>query len=132
MFRPKTTRHSGRLSLSTVSDYSGHQIIGSFAGPVAAGIEADRATFQFYHNGVFSLPCGHHLDHAILITGYGHEVKSDQPYWLVKNSWGPEWGDKGYIKLARKGRGRKGECGILLSPTVPLVGEPAPAQHVSY
>lgn len=40
--------------------------------------------------------------HAAQVAGYGHEVVNgtNKPYWLVKNSWGPAWGDNGYIKCA--------------------------------
>jgi len=95
----------------------------AFYGPVAAGIEADRSAFQFYHQGVFTLPCGKKLNHAILVAGYGVDEKTGGTYWLVKNSWGATWGDKGYVKLARKGHhgGKAGECGILLSAVTPIV-----------
>ena len=37
---------------------------------------------------------------AVQLVGYGTESGGD--YWLVRNSWGPNWGDKGYIKLKRE------------------------------
>lgn len=42
--------------------------------------------------------------HAIEIVGWGETVKSNGeiiPWWLIKNSWGVEWGDKGYFKMIR-------------------------------
>ena len=46
------------------------------------------------------------IDHAVLVIGYGTEGGVD--YWLVKNSWGPDWGDNGKIKIKRG----TNECGI--------------------
>ena len=37
--------------------------------------------------------------HAIAVVGYG--VDNGTPYWLIKNSWGTDWGNGGYFKLYR-------------------------------
>lgn len=49
---------------------------------------------------------GESRDHAVAVVGYGNGTAG--PYWLIKNSWGPRWGDKGYFKLRRG----VGMCGI--------------------
>jgi hypothetical protein len=36
---------------------------------------------------------------AVAVVGYGQE--GGQDYWLLKNSWGPEWGEKGFMRLRR-------------------------------
>lgn len=89
--------------------------------PVAIAIEADTRYFQSYSSGVLtSSSCGTKLDHGVLIVGYGEE--NGQKYWLVKNSWGTTWGDKGYVKIARSdSTNDAGICGIAMQPSFPSV-----------
>ncbi|OTF71010.1 hypothetical protein BLA29_010020, partial [Euroglyphus maynei] len=47
-------------------------------------------------------------NHAVLVVGYGIDKKSGEKYWIVKNSWGKQWGMDGYF-LMRRGTD---ECGI--------------------
>jgi len=89
--------------------------------PVAVAIEADTRYFQSYSSGILtSSSCGTNLDHGVLIVGYGTE--NGQDYWNVKNSWGPSWGDKGYVKIARSSSTNDpGICGISQDPSFPTV-----------
>jgi hypothetical protein len=89
--------------------------------PVSIAIEADTRYFQSYSSGVLtSTSCGTNLDHGVLIVGYGSE--NGQKYWLVKNSWGTTWGEKGYVKIARSdSRNDPGICGISMDPSFPSV-----------
>merc|ERR1711862_804753 len=64
--------------------------------PVSVAIEADQASFQHYKSGVLTAACGTKLDHGVLAVGY------DSESWLVKNSWGPQWGDSGYVRWRRQ------------------------------
>jgi C1A family cysteine protease len=73
-------------------------------GPVGVAVDASGG-FQSYHSGVFNGPCGTQLNHAILAVG---SVTTPSKYWIVKNSWGTTWGDKGYIHMAQG----KNLCGI--------------------
>lgn len=89
--------------------------------PVAVAIEADTRYFQSYSSGILtSTSCGTTLDHGVLVVGYGEE--NGQKYWLVKNSWGTSWGDKGYVKIARsESTNDAGICGIAMDPSFPSV-----------
>jgi hypothetical protein len=90
-------------------------------GPVSVAIEADAVIFQFYKNGIVDdVKCGTNLDHGVLVVGYGSENGKD--YWIVKNSWGPLWGDNGYIKIARSNSTHdEGICGIASQPSYIVV-----------
>jgi C1A family cysteine protease len=89
--------------------------------PVSVAIEADTFYFQSYSSGVLtSDKCGTKLDHGVLVVGYGSENGND--YWLVKNSWGTSWGDKGYVKIGRSdSTNDPGICGIAMQPSYPVV-----------
>jgi len=82
--------------------------------PVSVAIEADQSAFQLYKSGVFTAPCGKTLDHGVLAVGYG--TLNGVDYYKVKNSWGPNWGQGGYILLARGVSQQEGQCGILSGP----------------
>jgi cathepsin F len=89
-------------------------------GPMS--IAADAAEWQFYIGGVFYLPCGKSLDHGILIVGWGVEtdiLDEKMPYWIVKNSWGADWGESGYLKLERG----TGECGLNEFPCSSIINK---------
>jgi len=89
-------------------------------GPLSVAVEADM--WQFYWGGVFYLPCGTDLDHAVLVTGYGTETDiffQKMPFWTVKNSWGEDWGSSGYIYVERG----NGKCGINTYVTTSFVGK---------
>ena len=51
------------------------------------------------------------LDHAVLVSGYGTSEEG-QDYWLVKNTWSTNWGEEGYIRIARQ----PDDCGIAAQP----------------
>ncbi len=76
-------------------------------GPLSIAINADL--FQDYESGILVAdedhcdPAG--LNHGVAIVGYGSE--NGQDYYIIKNSWGANWGEKGYIRVATNGT-----CGL--------------------
>lgn len=87
--------------------------------PVSVAIDAGGYAFQFYSEGVFSGICGKQLDHGVTVVGYG-EVNGEK-YWLVKNSWGADWGEDGYIRMKRDTVDEDGICGIAMMASYPVV-----------
>lgn len=85
--------------------------------PVSVAIEADTRVFQFYKSGIIdSADCGTTLDHGVLVVGYGED--NGQKYWTVKNSWGSDWGESGYVRIARSdSTDDEGICGIAMQPS---------------
>ncbi|XP_044745639.1 procathepsin L-like [Coccinella septempunctata] len=85
-------------------------------GPVAVSI-VSTANLSLYKGGILydSLCENKETNHSVLVVGYGSENGED--YWIIKNSWGPKWGESGYYRLAR---GFK-FCSIALYATYPVV-----------
>jgi len=91
-----------------------------FRQPVSIALEASSVPFRFYSGGVLDdARCGKSLNHGVLLVGWGE--LDGKKYWKVKNSWGGDWGDDGYILLARDIRDPDGECGLALEASFPYV-----------
>jgi len=56
--------------------------------------------------------CGYNINHAVAVVGYGSEGGKD--FWLIKNSWGPFWGEGGFIRMKRG----TGHCGVGISRVI--------------
>nr|GMC55058.1 low-temperature-induced cysteine proteinase-like [Ipomoea batatas] len=85
--------------------------------PVSVAIEAGGYDFQLYTSGIFTGSCGTDLDHGVAAVGYGSENGVD--YWIIKNSWGDYWGEKGYVRMQRNVKAKTGLCGIAMEASYP-------------
>merc|ERR1719161_3370263 len=113
-------------------------------GPLVVAVDA--SPWSFYGAGIFnSCKRDATLNHAVLLVGYG--LQGAKGYWLIRNSWGSDWGMNGYIKLTRSTTAKSasfcgmdynpqegsacegdntpvkvcGMCGILYEPVLPIV-----------
>ncbi len=63
-------------------------------GPLATTVAVTEA-FSAYSGGVFNETTDEWINHAVTIVGWD----DDDEAWIIKNSWGSEWGEKGYMRI---------------------------------
>ncbi|CAO1415423.1 unnamed protein product, partial [Diamesa serratosioi] len=84
----------------------------AFVGPVSIGMSVQE-DFYDYNGGIYdNKACPSNEDsinHAVLLVGYGKDELTGIDYWLVKNSWGTDWGELGYVRMIRNS---DNQCGI--------------------
>jgi len=82
----------------------------SQTGPISICVYAD--SWQDYTSGILRSNCPHSadsLDHCVQLVGMTSE------YWIIRNSWNTDWGEKGYIRVAKNPNNL---CGILDEATI--------------
>ncbi|CAH1112855.1 unnamed protein product [Psylliodes chrysocephalus] len=96
----------------------GYGTLNGTVGPISVTMYADF--LQSYHKGIFEsedcVASPFLLDHAVVAVGYG--TINGRKYWILKNSWGVNWGEDGFLRLARDA---DNQCGIALQPTYPIL-----------
>jgi len=100
----------------------------------AVVIEVASIPMRNYKDGIFegcNSTTNNTLNHAVTVVGYGTDEGVD--YWLIKNSWGENWGENGYLRIQR-GVGMCGvgkviayvKCEAVSGPTSPTLTAEAP------
>jgi len=84
-------------------------------GPLSVCVDAE--SWQYYQGGIIttSSDCGTSLDHCVMITGYGTSESTN--FWWVRNSWGTDWGQSGYLQVEMG----SDVCGIAQEVTSAIV-----------
>jgi len=74
-------------------------------GPVAVNVDA--GPWGSYSSGVFTGCRWNDIDinHVVQVVGYGTDAARGKDYWIVRNSWGPGWGEKGYMRMEKHSDG---------------------------
>ncbi|TYZ64240.1 hypothetical protein PybrP1_005919 [[Pythium] brassicae (nom. inval.)] len=89
--------------------------------PIAVALNS-ADPFKDYKGGFYSCPNGgtlaskDNVNHALVLVGYGTDATAGD-YWILKNSYGSSWGEKGFMKLLAD---KKANCGLNIFPVVPL------------
>ncbi|KAK3431051.1 hypothetical protein EUGRSUZ_E02908 [Eucalyptus grandis] len=86
--------------------------------PVSVIISAGCQEFQSYSGGVFNSECGQQLDHAVVVVGYGTSEEGTD-FWKIRNSWGEQWGERGYMRIQRGRGSSEGICRVASKASYP-------------
>ncbi|XP_070542695.1 pro-cathepsin H-like [Ptychodera flava] len=115
----KTVAYVADIVNITMGDESGILDAVYNHGPVSIAYDVS-IDFQFYKRGVYSSKLcrksPEHVNHAVLATGF-NETESGEKYWIVKNSWGADWGLHGYFWIKRG----ENMCGLADCASYPVV-----------
>ncbi|CAI5525146.1 unnamed protein product [Closterium sp. Naga37s-1] len=79
--------------------------------PVLVYLSSGTNDFISYSGGIFDGNCSGDIDHAMLLVGY-NRTDPDNPYWILKNTWGINWGENGYMRLRMIPDGN-GKCNVM-------------------
>lgn len=67
-------------------------------GPIGLSLAAGK--WPYYEKGVYEDE-ETKVDHAVVLVGYGEDKKTKEKYWKIRNSWGVQFGEHGYIRVKR-------------------------------
>lgn len=83
--------------------------------PVAIAVAAGNPDWMSYTSGILDDPACYSggLDHGVVVVGFNASAR----YWIIKNSWGSDWGENGYMRL----RMGNNTCGCAELPSFPIL-----------
>jgi KDEL-tailed cysteine endopeptidase len=84
---------------------------------ISAGM--DISSVLFYQSGIYTGDCTTRIDHGVSLVGYGNQ--NGTLFWIIRNQFGPSWGEQGYIRLIRDLGKVPGKCGINMMPSYPTI-----------
>ena len=107
-------------SIVNITKYNMTELVNAIGtiGPISVDIDASDPAFQFYSGGIYtSKVCSpDNLDHAVLAIGYGF-TSNKSKYFIIKNSWGMDWGEEGFTYFNRD---IDNMCGIVMDAVYAL------------
>ncbi|KAK8799490.1 hypothetical protein WA158_006039 [Blastocystis sp. Blastoise] len=97
------------ISTQQVS-FGGEESLANMLNESVVSVILDGTAMQHYKSGIIT-ECDDNVNHAVLAVGYGEE--NGIKYWIVKNSWGSDWGEDGYVRIQKDTEGM-GKCSIAI------------------
>lgn len=88
-------------------------------GPISVAIDAKHDSFRHYNDGIWHEPqcSSENLNHGALLVGYGTD-EYEREYYILKNSFGSNWGEDGYFRMSRN---HMNHCGIATCAAFPIM-----------
>jgi len=118
LFNPALTVAKVQKYVTTDPDETKIMQMVYLVGPITVTMNANL--LQYYKTGIISAnnaQCPPSIvNHSVTIVGYSTS-STGHPFWIVKNSWGPNWGENGYFRMLRG----YGTCGINLAPVTAVL-----------
>ena len=131
-----TSAAAGGIKVKSFEDVPRNDVVALLraiedVGPISIAVDAGSPRWMMYKSGVYEddTPTGT-LNHGVLAVGYTLRAPPrtlfGSSFVVVKNSWGPDWGEDGYIRLRislSPWADERGTCGVAMLPSYPVTGD---------